>query len=73
MFKEKVLYMHHATDITWSKWIALISKSSLIGTWARENGMKWVYHIPYHVPASGKIKWYNGLLKTGKAMDGGAF
>ena len=46
--------------------------NSLIDTWAREHGIEWVYHMPYHAPASGKIKRYNGLLKTTlRAMGGG--
>ncbi|RMC20092.1 hypothetical protein DUI87_00938 [Hirundo rustica rustica] len=45
-------------------------KNSLINTWAREHGIEWVYHIPYHAPASGKVERYNGLLKTTlKALD----
>jgi len=39
-------------------------RNSLIDTWAKEHGIDWVYHIPYHAPASGKIERYNGLLKT---------
>ncbi|KAK4806170.1 hypothetical protein QYF61_001093 [Mycteria americana] len=35
-----------------------------LNTWAKEHGIEWVYHIPYHAPASGKIERYNGLLKT---------
>ncbi|RMC03882.1 hypothetical protein DUI87_19635 [Hirundo rustica rustica] len=31
-------------------------KNSLINNWAREHGIEWVYHIPYHAPASGKVK-----------------
>ncbi|RMC20272.1 hypothetical protein DUI87_01118 [Hirundo rustica rustica] len=46
-------------------------KNSLINNWAREHGIEWVYHIPYHAPASGKIERYNGLLKTTlKALGG---
>jgi len=48
--------------------------NSLIDTWAKEHGYEWVYHIHYHAPASRKIEWYNGLLKTTlKAMGGGTF
>ncbi|GAB0206876.1 hypothetical protein GRJ2_003153200 [Grus japonensis] len=47
-------------------------RNNLIDTWAKEHGIEWVYHIPYHAPASGKIKRYNGLLKaTLRAMGGG--
>jgi len=48
--------------------------NSLIDTWAKEHGIEWVYHIPYHAPASGKMKQYNGLLKTTlRAMGSGTF
>ncbi|GAB0206570.1 mitochondrial enolase superfamily member 1 [Grus japonensis] len=39
-------------------------QNNLIDTWAKEHGIEWVYHIPYHAPASGKMERYNGLLKT---------
>ncbi|RMC19687.1 hypothetical protein DUI87_03250 [Hirundo rustica rustica] len=49
-------------------------KNSLINTWAREHGIEWVYHIPYHAPAAGKVEQCNGLLKTTlKALGGGTF
>ncbi|RMC11828.1 hypothetical protein DUI87_11954 [Hirundo rustica rustica] len=49
-------------------------KNSLINTWAREHGIEWVYHIPYHAPAAGKVEPCNGLLKTTlKALGGGTF
>jgi len=48
--------------------------NSLIDIRAKEHGIEWVYHIPYHAPASGKIERYNGLLKTTlRAMRGGTF
>ncbi|RMC20226.1 hypothetical protein DUI87_01072 [Hirundo rustica rustica] len=31
-------------------------KNSLINTWAREHGIEWVYHIPYHAPAARKVE-----------------
>lgn len=30
----------------------------------QREGIEWVYHIPSHAPASGKIEQFNGLLKT---------
>ncbi|RMB89738.1 hypothetical protein DUI87_33870 [Hirundo rustica rustica] len=39
-------------------------KNSLVNTWAREHGIEWVYHIPYHAPAAGEVEGSNGLLKT---------
>ncbi|KAK4817217.1 hypothetical protein QYF61_003741 [Mycteria americana] len=49
-------------------------QNNLIDTWAKEHGMEWVHHIAHHAPASGKIKQYNGLLKTTlQAMGGGTF
>ncbi|KAK4819214.1 hypothetical protein QYF61_027044 [Mycteria americana] len=54
-----------------SQTMGLISETTS-DTWAKEHGTEWVYHIPYHAPASGKIKRYNGLLKTAlRAMGGG--
>ncbi|RMB92675.1 hypothetical protein DUI87_30984 [Hirundo rustica rustica] len=47
-------------------------KNSLINTWAREHGIEWIYHIPFHAPAAGKVERCNGLLKTTlKALGGG--
>ncbi|RMC05648.1 hypothetical protein DUI87_17733 [Hirundo rustica rustica] len=49
-------------------------KNSLINTWAREHGIEWVHHIPYHAPAAGKVERCNGLFNaTLKAMGGGTF
>ncbi|RMB88019.1 hypothetical protein DUI87_33965 [Hirundo rustica rustica] len=49
-------------------------KNGLINAWAREHGIEWIYHIPYHVPAAGKVERCNGLLKTTlKALGGGTF
>ncbi|GAB0209434.1 ubiquitin-associated protein 2 [Grus japonensis] len=31
-------------------------RNNLIDTWAKEHGIEWVYHIPCHAPASGKIE-----------------
>ncbi|KAK4815730.1 hypothetical protein QYF61_006768 [Mycteria americana] len=39
-------------------------RNDLIDTWAKEHGTEWVYHTPYHAPASGKTRQYNGLSKT---------
>jgi len=39
-------------------------KNSLINTWAKDHGIEWIYHIPYHAPTSGKIEQYSGLVKT---------
>ena len=35
MFKGKVPSTHHATDATWSKWVALITQRSRIGNPSR--------------------------------------
>ena len=49
-------------------------KNSLVNTWAKDQGIQWIYHISYHAPASSKIERYNGLLKTTlKAMGDGTF
>ncbi|KAK4822433.1 hypothetical protein QYF61_015180, partial [Mycteria americana] len=39
-------------------------RNNLKDTWAKEHGIEWVYHIPYHAPATVKMERYNGLLKT---------
>jgi len=31
-------------------------QNNLIDTWAKNHGIEWVYHIPCHAPASGKIE-----------------
>ncbi|GAB0203461.1 hypothetical protein GRJ2_002811700 [Grus japonensis] len=31
-------------------------RNNLTDTWAKEHGIEWVYHIPYHAPASGKTE-----------------
>ncbi|RMC17958.1 hypothetical protein DUI87_04832 [Hirundo rustica rustica] len=36
-------------------------KNGLINTWAREHGIEWIYHIPYHAPAAGKVERCNGF------------
>lgn len=49
-------------------------KNNLSNTWAREHGMEWIYHIPYHAPAAGKVEWCNCQLKTTlKALGEGTF
>jgi len=30
--------------------------NNLTEIWAKDHGIEWVYHIPYHEAASGKIK-----------------
>ncbi|TRZ06973.1 hypothetical protein HGM15179_020132 [Zosterops borbonicus] len=30
-------------------------KNSLINTWAREHGIEWMHHIPYHAPAAALV------------------
>ncbi|KAK4811051.1 hypothetical protein QYF61_016337 [Mycteria americana] len=39
-------------------------RNNLIDTWAKEHGIEWVYHIPYHAPASRRIEllWPPGQL-----------
>jgi len=27
-----------------------------VDIWAKDHGIEWIYHIPYHAPASGKIE-----------------
>lgn len=46
-------------------------KNSLVTTWAKEHGIEWVYHIPYHAPAAKKVEWCYRLLKTTLKAWGG--
>ncbi|PKU31627.1 hypothetical protein llap_18070 [Limosa lapponica baueri] len=49
-------------------------RNNLIDAWAKEHGIEWIYHIPYHAPGAGKVERCNGLLKTTlKAMGAGTF
>ncbi|KAK4830512.1 hypothetical protein QYF61_011454 [Mycteria americana] len=45
-----------------------------LNTWAKQHGIEWADHIPYHAPAPRKIEQDNELLKTTlRAMGGGTF
>ncbi|KAK4828480.1 hypothetical protein QYF61_026705, partial [Mycteria americana] len=71
--EKQVLWRHGTPERTESD-NGTHFQNNLIDTCAKEHGMEWVYHIPYHAPASEKIKQYNGLLKTTlRAMGGGTF
>ncbi|KAK4817660.1 hypothetical protein QYF61_023250, partial [Mycteria americana] len=71
--RHQVLWRHGTPERTESDNETHFQKNP-IDTWAKEHGIEWVYHIPYHTPASGKIKRYNGLLKTMlRAMGAGTF
>ncbi|RMC21940.1 hypothetical protein DUI87_02811 [Hirundo rustica rustica] len=71
--EKQVLWMHDTPERIESD-NGTCFKNSLITSWAREHGIEWVYHIPYHAPASGRVERYNGLLKTTlKALGGGSF
>ncbi|RMC01134.1 hypothetical protein DUI87_22400 [Hirundo rustica rustica] len=61
--KKQILWRHGIPERTESD-NRTHFKNSLINTWAREHGIEWVYHIPYHVPAVGKVEWCNSLLKN---------
>ncbi|KAK4807118.1 hypothetical protein QYF61_018459 [Mycteria americana] len=71
--EKQVLWRHGTPERTESD-NGTHFRNNLIDTWAKEHGIEWVYHIPYHAPASGKIERYNELLKTTlRAMGGGTF
>ena len=36
---------------------------STVQQWAKDSGVYWLFHIPYHPQAAGLIERYNGLLK----------
>ncbi|GAB0209980.1 hypothetical protein GRJ2_003463700 [Grus japonensis] len=48
-------------------------RNNLIDTWAKEHGIEWVYHIPYHAPASGNIEsgWISSLTGLNKSIPVG--
>ncbi|PKU32434.1 hypothetical protein llap_17263 [Limosa lapponica baueri] len=67
--EKQVLWRHGTPErIEWDNGTPF--RNSLIDTWAQEHGIEWVYHIPYHAPASGKIERYNGLLKNRDRKSG---
>ena len=69
---EKQILWRHGTPERIESYNGTHFKNSLVITWAKNHGIEWIYHIPYHAPASGKIERFNGLLKTMlKAMGGG--
>ncbi|RMC01124.1 hypothetical protein DUI87_22390 [Hirundo rustica rustica] len=71
--EKQVLWMHGTPERIESD-NGTHFKNSIINTWAREHGIEWVYHIPYHAPAAGKVERHNALLKTQlKALGGGSF
>ncbi|KAJ7400726.1 hypothetical protein WISP_00195 [Willisornis vidua] len=71
--EKQVLWRHSTPERTESD-NSTHFKNSLIDTWAREHGIEWVYHIPYHAPAARKVERCNGLVKTTlKALGGGTF
>ncbi|RMC19784.1 hypothetical protein DUI87_03348 [Hirundo rustica rustica] len=71
---EKLVLWRHGTPEGIESDNGTHFKNGLINTWAREHGIEWIYHIPYHAPAAGKVEQCNGLLKTTlKALGGGTF
>ncbi|KAF4802812.1 hypothetical protein TURU_021844 [Turdus rufiventris] len=53
---EKQVLWRHGTPETIESDNGTHFKNSLINSWAREHGIEWVYHIPYHAPAAGKVE-----------------
>ncbi|KAF4795795.1 hypothetical protein TURU_090069 [Turdus rufiventris] len=71
--EKQVLWMHGTPERIESD-NGTHLKHGLINTWAREHGIEWIYHIPYHPPAARKVERCNGMLKTTlKALGGGTF
>ncbi|RMC21191.1 hypothetical protein DUI87_02049 [Hirundo rustica rustica] len=68
---EKQILWRHGTPERIESENGTHFKNSLINTWAREHGIEWVYHIPYHAPAAGKVERHNALLKTQLKAFGG--
>ena len=47
-------------------------QNNLTDSWAKQHGIGWVYHIPCHAPASGKMERCNRLLKLAlRVLSGG--
>ena len=53
---EKQVLWRHGTPERTESHNGTHFQNNLIGTWAKQHGIEWVYHIPYHTPASGKIE-----------------
>ncbi|GAB0189167.1 hypothetical protein GRJ2_001382000 [Grus japonensis] len=53
--EKQVLWRHGTPEIIESD-NGTHFRNNLIDTWAKEHGIEWVYHIPCHAPASGKIE-----------------
>ncbi|RMC18198.1 hypothetical protein DUI87_05079 [Hirundo rustica rustica] len=71
---EKRVLWRHGTPERVESDNGIHFKNGLINTWAGEHGIEWIYHIPYHTPAAGKVERCNGLLKTTlKALGRGTF
>ncbi|KAK4823837.1 hypothetical protein QYF61_007086 [Mycteria americana] len=71
---EKQLLWRHSTPERVESDNGTHFQNNLIDTWAKECGIEWVYHIPYHAPSFEKIERYSGLLKTTlRAMGAGMF
>ncbi|KAK4824750.1 hypothetical protein QYF61_018222, partial [Mycteria americana] len=71
---EKQLLWRHGTPERMESDNGTHFRNNFIDTWANEHGIEWIYHIPYHAPASRKFKRYNGLLKTTlRALGAGMF
>ncbi|RMC21602.1 hypothetical protein DUI87_02469 [Hirundo rustica rustica] len=67
---EKQILWRHGTPERTESDNGTHFKNSLINTWAREHGIEWAYHIPYHAPAAGKVERCNVLLKISlKAIE----
>ena len=45
-------------------------KNSFGNTWAKDHGIEWIYHIPYHAPASGKIETIQWVVKNNAESNG---
>ena len=53
--EEKVLWQHGMPERIESD-NGTHFRNNFIDSWAKEHGIEWIYHIPYHAPASGKIE-----------------
>ena len=53
--EKQVLWRHGAPEIIESA-NQTHFKNCLVNIWAKDHGIEWIYHIPYHALTSGKIE-----------------
>ncbi|RMC01141.1 hypothetical protein DUI87_22407 [Hirundo rustica rustica] len=70
MFKGKVPSTHHATDTTWSKWIALITQRTRIGNPNRPGILEIVINWPEGMNRKWKAAVWSPTRQVAQATEG---